>query len=230
MRVFGILLLVFLVNPVWADVPLRQITVTGQGVVEAVPDMATITVGVTTEAKTAADALGMNSTATAAVLGRLGALGIDGRDLQTNNLSLSPRWNNRSSTVAALPEIVGFVATNTITVRVRDLPMLGVVLDTVVREGANTFHGLRFGLQEPRPAKDEARKQAVEDAIAKATLYAQAAGVVLGDVLSISEGREAAQPYAGAEMVRMASSAVPIAEGEVSIGATVTMVFAIADR
>jgi uncharacterized protein YggE len=229
MRVFGILLAIMLAMPVLADTPLRQITVTGQGAIEVAPDMATITVGVTTEAKTAVDALEKNSTATTTVLDRLSILGIDPRELQTRNLSLSPRWTNRSSSVDGSPEISGFVATNTITVRVRDLPKLGEVLDAVVRDGANTFHGLSFGLQEPRPATDEARKQAVADAIAKATLYAQAAGVALGDVLSISEDRAASQPFGGMEMVRMASDVVPVAEGELMIGASVTMVFAIAD-
>ncbi len=227
MRVFGILLAVMLATPVWADAQLRQITVTGQGAIEAAPDMATITVGVTTEAKTAVDALEKNSTATSAVLDRLSALSIDGRDLQTSNLTLSPRWTSRSSSVDGLPEISGFVATNTIMVRVRDLPKLGEVLDAVVRDGANTFHGLSFGLQEPRPVTDEARKQAVADAIAKATLYAQAAGVALGDVLSISEDRAAAQPFGSMEVVRMASDVVPVAEGELTIAASVTMVFAL---
>ena len=229
MRVFGILLAIMLAMPVLADTPLRQITVTGQGAIEVAPDMATITVGVTTEAKTAVDALEKNSTATTTVLDRLSILGIDPRELQTRNLSLSPRWTNRSSSVDGSPEISGFVATNTITVRVRDLPKLGEVLDAVVRDGANTFHGLSFGLQEPRPATDEARKQAVADAIAKATLYAQAAGVALGDVLSISEDRAASQPFGGMEMVRMASDVVPVAEGKLTIRANVTMVFAIAD-
>lgn len=229
MRVIGILLAVILATPAWADAQLRQITVTGQGAIETAPDMATITVGVTTEAKTAVGALEKSSTATYAVLDRLKVLGIDSRDLQTRNLSLSPRWTSRSSSVDAPPEISGFVATNTIMIRVRDLPKLGEVLDAVVRDGANTFHGLSFGLQEPRPATDEARKQAVTDAIAKATLYAQAAGVALGDVLSISEDRAAARPFGGVEMVRMASDVVPVAEGELTIGASVTMVFAIAD-
>ena len=80
MRIFGILITIMLATSAWADTPIRQITVTGQGAIQAMPNMATITVGVTTEAKTAADALGMNSTATAAVLERLRVLGIDDRD------------------------------------------------------------------------------------------------------------------------------------------------------
>lgn len=229
MRVFGILLIIMLATPVWADAQLRQITVTGQGAIDAAPDIASITIGVTTEAKTAADALGKNSTATTAVLNRLSAFGIDRRDLQTRNLSLSPRWASRSTTADGPPEISGFVATNTITVNVRNLPNLGEVLDAVVRDGANIFHGLSFGLQEPRPTIDEARKLAVADAIARATLYAQAAGVVLGDVLSIGEDRAAAQPIGGMEVARMASAIVPVAEGELTIMANVTMVFAIGD-
>ncbi len=201
-----------------------RLTVTGEGSVASVPDMATITLGVVHEAKTAGEALDMTSAATAQVLERLKTAGIEPRDMQTRDLSLSPVWDNRSASQQR-PQIVGFEASNTVTVRVRVLDSLGGVLDDVVQGGANTFRGLSFGLQDPGPVLDEARKQAVAEALRKARLYAEAAGLTLGPVLQLSENGGSAQPMM---MDRMAmSAAVPVAQGEVSTGASVTMVFSI---
>jgi uncharacterized protein YggE len=202
----------------------RRLTVSGEGSVASVPDMATITLGVTHEARTAGEALGLTSAATAQVLARLGASGIEPRDMQTNEVALSPVWDNRSSNTQR-PQIVGFEASNTITVRVRALGSLGTILDDVVKDGANTFRGLSFGLQNPDPIRDEARRRAVAEAMRKAQLYADAAGLTLGPVLQLSEGGGYVEPIM---MERMAMAApVPIAEGEVSTGATVNMVFSI---
>ncbi len=207
----------------------RRIVVNGHGVVETVPDMATISMGVVSEAKTAGDAMAKNSEALAAVLKQLAEAGIESRDIQTNNLSLSPRWNNGGSMSKAAPEIRGFIANNTVSVRVRDLAQQGVVLDAVVQNGANSFHGLSFGLQDMVPAQNEARVAAIRDAMAKAQLYATAAGVELGDVVSISDGaaRSARPVMMEADMMR--SMAVPVAKGELSVTADVTVVFGIAD-
>ena len=204
-----------------------RITVVGEGSVKTAPDMATISLGVTSEAKTAADALSENTDATASVLDRVSAAGIESRDVQTSGLSLSPNWahNNTDGT----SNIVGFVANNQVTVRVRDLSLLGGILDDVVRNGANTFNSLTFGLQNPDPVMDEARKAAVAEALRKAELYAAAAGVTLGPIAELTEsGGPAPQPMfrsAGAMM----ESDVPVAEGELSVGATITVVFEIVE-
>ena len=228
MRNVIIALVLLMAAPVMAQ-EARRIVVNGHGVVETVPDMATITMGVVSEAKTAGAAMAKNSDALAAVLKQLAAAGVESRDFQTNNLSLSPRWNNSSSMSKAPPQIVGFVATNTVSVRVRDLAQLGVVLDAVVQNGANSFHGLSFGLQDMEPAQNAARVAAVKDAMAKAQLYATAAGVELGDVVSISDGtvRSARPVMMEADMMR--SMAVPVAQGELSVTADVSVVFGIAD-
>jgi len=201
-----------------------RLTVTGEGNVASVPDMATITLGVRHEAKTAGEALDLTSTAATQVLERLTAAGIEARDMQTRDLALSPIWDNRSP-AQQRPEIVGFEASNTVTVRVRALDSLGRVLNDVVEGGANTFRGLSFGLQDPRPVLDEARKQAVAEALRKARLYASAAGITLGPVLQLSENGGSAQPMM---LDRMAMAAEgPVAQGEVTTGASVTMVFSI---
>jgi uncharacterized protein len=212
--------------PAFADDAMQpMITVTGEGVVEATPDIATMTIGVTTQGPTAAEALAANSAALEAVLARLTAAGIAARDLQTSNLSLNPNWTGYDN---ATPTIAGYVASNTLTVRVRALSSLGAVLDAAVADGANTLNGLTFGLADPAPALNEARKEAVADARAKAELLAAAAGVTLGKVVSISEAGGMSAPV---PMFRADASAapVPVASGELGMTATVTIFYAIAD-
>jgi len=199
------------------------ITVTGRGEVAAAPDMATITLGVTSQAITAGEAMDETSAAVAAILKALEAAGIAPRDMQTSDLSLDPVWSSRVSNGAA-PRIEGFTARNTLRVRVRDLDRLGAALDDVLRVGANSFQGLSFGLQQPEPLADQARAEAVADAQRKAALMAEAAGLALGPVLSISEAGGAAPVPV---MMEAARAAIPVAAGELSQTATVTMVFAL---
>ncbi len=200
-----------------------RLTVVGTGAVDSVPDMAVITMGVTAQGETAAEAMDKTSAGTAEVLARLQEAGVQPRDVQTSDLSLNPVWNDRSG--PGRPEITGYEARNTVTVRVRALDGLGEILDTVVQSGANTFHGLSFALQDPLPAMDEARRRAVTDARRKAELYAEAAGVTLGTLLELSESVDSPGPA----MFRAAAvmDAAPVAEGEVSTEAAVTLVFAI---
>ena len=231
MRKLMIALVLMVATPVYADDVVRRITVVGQGTVDAVPDMATVMMGVITEAKTGAGAMAQNSKSLEAVLKQLSNAGIEARDIQTSNLSLSPRWDNSLFSSTGQRKIAGFVASNNVSVRVRDLDRLGEVLDAVVQNGANSFNGLSFGLQEPEPAQDAARKDAVADARRKAQLYAAAAGVTLGDVLTISEAaRQGGAPVMMAmEADMMQSRAMPVAQGEVTVGATITIVYAIKD-
>lgn len=201
----------------------RSISVTGTGTVEAAPDMATLMIGVTSQDKTAAAALAANSTATEAVIARLTASGIEARDMQTSNLSINPNWTTNASSMS---EISGYIASNMLTVRVRKLDTLGAVLDAAVTDGANTLNGLTFGLADPAPVMNEARKEAVADARAKAELLAAAAGVKLGRVISISDTVASAEPM---PMFRAEASAkaVPIASGELGIAATVQIFYEI---
>lgn len=206
-----------------------QVVVTGLGTVEMTPDMATINVGVRTDAANASQALENNSVATGEMLTLLSELGIEQRDIQTSNLSLSPVWDNRGSDADSRPHIVAYRVSNNVTVTVRSLGDLGAILDDIVRNGANEFYGLTFGLQNPAPVLDEARVKAIQDAQYKASLYATAAGVELGDILSISEpGASAPEPIVRAEFAARAV-AVPVAAGEIGTSAQVTIVYAIAD-
>ncbi|MGB5870739.1 MAG: SIMPL domain-containing protein [Albidovulum sp.] len=221
--------IVFLAAPAWAEGDHQLITVTGEGQVEATPDMATISLGVTTNGDTAQAALGANTAQLAAVLARLKAAGIEDRDIQTSGLSLGPSYDYNSS--GQPPKVTGYIASNMVTVRVRALDGLGAVLDSAVADGANQLNGLGFGLQDPAPLMDKARGLAVADARHKAELYAAAAGVSLGKVLSISEhaGYGAPIPMQMDGRMFAQAEAVPVASGEVGLTASVTMQFEIRD-
>lgn len=204
----------------------RHLSVSGSGHVDAVPDMATISIGVEHQAKAAGQAMAEVSAATASVLARLGDAGIAARDMQTSGFSLGPVYDYSGDGPARL---TGFRASNQVTARLRDLGQLGTVLDAVVRDGANQIGGLSFGMAETAALEDEARRLAVADARHKAEVLARAAGVELGAVISITSGGAAPVPLPMMEIRAVAAEPVPVAAGEVSISASVQMVFAIND-
>ncbi len=211
--------------PAWAE---ATMTVSGVGEVAAAPDMATISLGVTTEGMEAADAMRRNSEAMTAVLAAVAAAGVAERDVQTSSLSLSPRWEPPRPNETA-PRVSGFVASNMVTVAVRDLGALGGVLDAVLGEGANALHGLSFGVADDAELKDAARRAAVADATRKARVLAEAAGVTLGPVAEIVEGGGFGGPIANARMEMAMDGAPPVAPGELSLQATVTMTWTIGE-
>lgn len=216
--------------PALADETGPTITVTGEGRVDSRPDMATISLGVTTQGATATEAMAGNSAEVEKVLANLRAAGIEERDIQTSGLSLNPNWDTQYASEGGAPKIAGYIAMNMVTVRVRALDSLGTVLDAAVKDGANTLNGVTFGLADPDPALDEARKRAVADAQRRAELLTGAAGMSLGAIRSITEGGGYGVP---APMYRMdaaqASGAVPVAEGEVTLTSTVTIVWSLKD-
>ena len=233
LRIFTIASLIALPVLVWNSPVLAQedditarLSVTGQGMAAAVPDMATINLGVRAQAETAAEALDQTSAVAADILAKLEEFAIEARDVQTSDLSLNPIYT-RNNTGNEAPRIVGFEASNRVSVRVRDLDKLGGVLGAVTGEGANQMYGLNFGFEDSDDLMNEARRKAVEDARAKAMLYAEAAGVTLGRVISLNEhGGSRPVPVPMAEM-RMAAADVPIAAGESALSASVSMVFEI---
>ncbi len=207
------------------DTP-RQITVTGMAQVEAVPDLATVSVGVTTRAETAAAALAANSEAMQAVMTGLDESGIAPRDRQTSQLNLNPIYDDDRSGDGGVPVVTAYQADNTVTVRVHEIARLGPTIDALTKAGANRLYGIGFEVSEPREALDGARRKAVADAHARAELYAEAAGVTLGPVISLREddGGGPTPYFAKAEA---ASAAPPIAEGTVTLTAEVVIVYAI---
>ena len=204
-----------------------RITITGEGRADVAPDLASITLGVSSQGATAAEALATNSSQLAKVLERLKAQGIEGRDLQTSGLNLGPRQEYAEGKP---PKVVGYEASNMLTVRVRDLAKLGAVLDTAVGDGANTFNSLNFALAEPGPALDDARGKAVADARRKAEQIASAAGVKLGRVLEMREGSSAPEPRPMYARAVAMDAGAPVEGGEVSYSVSVTIAWEIAEN
>lgn len=200
----------------------RRITVTGKAEAQAVPDIATMSIGVETEAKTPSDALAENAERMTAVMARLKNAGIADKDLQTSQLGIWPIFAERQQP----RKTVGYRASNQLRVTIRDIDRLGAILDATVTDGANSISGPTFSIADPEPLLAKARDGAVEDAIAKAERYAAAAGVKLGRVLSIDEG--GSSPVFARQMRAEAMAvSTPIAPGETILAASVTMTFAI---
>lgn len=200
------------------DTQVRHLSVVGSGQVAAEPDMAVISLGVAHQAETARVAMDMVNAEASALLAALAALDIAPRDVQTEQLSVSPLWDNSNQTRS----IDGYVARNTVSVRVRDLPRLGAVMDAALSAGSNDFDGLRFTVQDPAQLEAQARKAAVEDAMARAADLAEAAGVTLGPVVTLTEQGGRGQPMM---MAAARSEDMAIATGEVTISASVSMTF-----
>ena len=206
----------------------RTISVTGEGRATAPPDMATIRAGVVTQSAKASEALTSNNEAMDEIMSVLEEQGIAPKNIQTSNFNVSPQYKHDDQG-RRQPEVVGYRVTNQLRVDVHDLPKLGKILDALVAAGSNELTGISFGINDPTGLLNEARKRAVADAHSRAELYAQAAGVALGKVLTISEQTvRTPQPQRLAAR-KAADASVPIATGEQELRATVDMVFALDD-
>ena len=204
-----------------ADTAYRATTLSlsAYGETRIAPDMATITLGVTSDGPTAAAALQANSAKMTQVVAALRRAGIPERDIQTSGLSLSPQYvyvENRP------PRLNGYQAANQVTITVRDLTRLGPTLDATVAAGANTVAGIGFGLQDPAAAENAARQAAVRALQAKAKLYAAATGYRINRLVNLSEGGgytpEAPQPMMDRRvMLAAAPQQTPVSPGELNV-------------
>ncbi|MEZ5843486.1 MAG: SIMPL domain-containing protein [Hyphomicrobiaceae bacterium] len=209
-----------------ADPPPRTVSVSASGSVEATPDMATFSAGVVSEAQTAREALGANSKQMSNVIDGLKGLGIAAKDLQTHGFSVQPRYSNASSRDGRAPTINGYRASNSLRILVRDLKRLGEIMDKAVSLGANQGGGIQFVVSKAETLLDKARKSAMENALRRARLYAGAAGVEVGRVLSISEQSHAPGPRPMAYgRAAMAAEAVPVESGTETLTATVHVTY-----
>lgn len=214
--------------PAAAETAVAAISVSGEASVSVAPDLAQVDGGVTSEAKTAREASDANNAAMGKVLLALKAAGIDEKDYQTSRLSLQPQYAaaapNRNT-----PQITGYRASNHVLVKVRDVTKVAGVIDMLVGAGANEVGGINFIVTQASKALDDARARAVADARRKAEIYAKAAGVTLGEPLSITEEGAAPPPVfrtrAAAPIAGMAPT--PVAPGEEQLSITVSVTWAI---
>jgi len=203
----------------------HTISMSGHGEVRSRPDMVSVTAGVTTSAATAAGALAANTARMKTVFASLEKQGVPEKNIQTVNFSVSPQYATGNNEP---PRLTGYQVNNDVSVRLEDVNALGGALDALVGAGANQVNGVSFDIREPAPLLEKARTGAIADARARAETYAKAAGVTLGPILSISEGgNEAPRPMYRMEQVMVTGSRVPVAAGEQSVTADVSVVWEI---
>lgn len=208
------------------DELLRTVSVIGKGRARAPPDMATINTGVSTTAANAKDALNNNNIAMNKVMQTLKSFNISDKDIQTSGFDVSPQYHYPKS--GGTREITGYSVSNRVTVQVYKLEDLGDILDALVKAGSNQISGVSFGISNPKGITDQAKRKAIADAQRRAKLYAKAAGVRVGKVLTISEhSAQKPSPRGDYRFEGSAAKGVPVATGEQEISATIYMVFAL---
>ncbi|MDR6634566.1 uncharacterized protein YggE [Phyllobacterium sp. 1468] len=214
------------------ETPRPRIVVTGEGQAASAPDMAIVSMVVLQEKPTAREALTANNEAMAKVLDAMKKAGIAERDLQTSGFNIEPRYvypdNKDNTQPPEAPKIVGYAVSNSLTVRVRDLKKVGDILDQSVTLGVNQGGNLTFTNDKPEAIVEEARKNAVANALAKAKTLTEAAGVGLGKVIEISEQSYSPRPMPMGQAKMMAAApadSVPIATGENTYNVNVSVTF-----
>ena len=206
--------------------PGPHVVVTGEGSVSVAPDVAKIRSGVTTRGKTVREATETNSKTMAAILTALTESGIPQKDVRTAQLSIQPVYAAQEP--GKEQKLVAYSVANHVSAKIRHVEKLGDVLDRLIAAGATEVWNVEFQVADPGKALDQAREAAVADARRKAEVYAKAAGVSLGRVISIQE-ESAASPAPMRALARSAGDAqIPIAPGENTLRAVVTVGFEIA--
>jgi len=196
--------------------------ISAEGRTTKVPDLAIVQAGVTTQAATAGEAYTQANAKMAKVIAALRAAGVADRDIQTSSISLQPQYRDRDNQA---PLIVAYQASNSVTVRFRDVSKAGAILDVLVREGANTISGPNLVLSRPDEAMDEARVDAVTKARARAELYAKAAGLHVDRILMITDSNAPIRPMAMRGFSAGLAQDTEMLAGESEVSVTVTVRF-----
>ncbi|MBX9823296.1 SIMPL domain-containing protein [Afipia birgiae] len=209
----------------WGQTLPPTVSVTGEASISVPPDLAQIDSGVTTEAKTAREASEANNKAMGGVLQALKNAGLAEKDIQTSRLSLSPQSApNRNANAPFL--IVGYRASNRVTVTIRDITKVADTIDVLVGAGANEISGMSFMVSKASKLLDDARAEAIADARRKAEIYAKAANISLGAPISISE-ETAPGPMPYRKMAADMAASAPVAQGQETLRVSVSVSYEI---
>ena len=203
------------------DPPPGTLTVVGTGSVTTRPDTARLSAGVTTEASSASHAISANADAMAKVIDALKRAGVSSKDLQTEFVSVNPRYDDNGQA------ITGYNATNSVSAIVRELSDVGDVIDAAVAAGANNVSGPSLARDDQDKLYRDALESAVANAREKADALARAAGVSLGKIRSMSESQASSPVMYGAFAAKAADAGTPIEPGTAEITASVRVVFGI---
>ncbi|QKT02695.1 SIMPL domain-containing protein [Ectothiorhodospiraceae bacterium 2226] len=212
----------------WAEAQREPpaIAVQGEGTVAARPDRVTIDVAVVSQAAQADEALSRNTRAMREVMTVLSRHGVQERDTQTRQFAVTPVYEYEET--RRRQRLAGFQVTNQLRVRSDDLDGVGALLDSLVAAGANRIEGITFDVKDASALLDEARRQAIADARRRAEVYAEAASVAVGPLLSVDEAAGAV-PFAGQRLAMAAEAAVPVAPGELQLRVAVTVRYGVAE-
>jgi uncharacterized protein YggE len=191
-----------------------RLDINATGEVTRVPDVAIITAGVVTRSATASGAIQEAADRMQRVLAALKRAGVENRDIQTSSVSLNPQYRYPENET---PQLVGYTASNQLTIRFRDIRSSGKILDALVSQGANQINGPNLTIDKPETALDEARAKAIAEARARADLYARSLGMRVVRVVSVSESGGYAVPPAPPPMP-MAARAYDSAETKIEPG------------
>lgn len=224
-------LLILSTSPVLAqqESTLSKLDISAQANVTANPDIANVSAGVVTVAKTAAQAMQDNANKMSAVFAALKKAGVVDKDVQTSGISLNPQYNYQNNLP---PTIINYQASNTVNIKVRDLKNIGPVLDALIAQGANQLNGPTFAIENSDALMDQARAEAVKKAMARAQIYATAAGVKIKRILAMSESGGYTPPMpmmarAMAMKAEASDASTPVATGEVGLSVSVNVTFEI---
>jgi|WetSurSiteA1Bulk_404760.scaffolds.fasta_scaffold54071_1 uncharacterized protein YggE len=206
---------------------LRTINVNGDGTVSVTPDLAYVNIGVTTQGDTVTEALDKNTAAAQGIRDSLKKLGVEDKDIQTSGFNINPSQDYGPDGTVTRSY---FTANNSVYVTVRDLSKLGVILDSTVRNGANTINSISFDVTDKEKALSEARAKAMASAQTQAEEAAKAAGATLGPVqfINVYSNSSPAPMYydgKGGGAANMASMPVPIASGQMSVSASANVTY-----
>jgi len=196
------------------------ISVTGEGEVTAVPDIAIIDIGVEAEAREVAEAQETAATTMNKIIASLQKSGVAYQDIQTKHYYINP--------VRGKGKIIGYKAGNIASVQMRDIDKVGIIIDDAVAAGGDLtrVEGIRFDVADPAPYYEKARERAVKDAKAKAEQLARLNGIKLGKPIRISEGGVSI-PSHGVRGVGYAKLSPPISPGEMKMVVEVSISYAI---
>ena len=232
MKIFGLTLMIMMMicaTTFAEEIPPSIISVTGEGTVEAQPDRATISVGVVTREKNPSAVQAANARAATSVINSIVALGIERRDISTGNYNFNPTYRHLDN---GRSEIDGYEATNSVTIIVDDLNLVGKIIDAALSHGANRVDSLNFGLRNKNAYQDEALRLAILDAKRKAEVAASALGKSIIGVRAVSINRSSVEAPRNYKMARAVTEDVaefqtPIESGTLTCSASVHVEFEI---
>ena len=204
------------------------LTVSGHGEVTEQPDIATVSLGVESQANTAASAQDAVSGVMQQVLVKIKAVGIPDNEIQTAGVNLSPVYSTPTpGQENEPPRIAGYRASNEVRVRTTHLKLVGPLIDAGLKAGANRLEGIQFGLANDLHARTEALKQAAHEAQAKGQALADALGLKLVAVKKVNESGVNLQPPRPMMAPRAEVAATPMEPGEVRVDASISVEFKI---